>query len=122
VSIRDGVIALLDTVPALGQRNYADNAPEGTAYPYTVLKDEISRTPQLEGDRKTLWWKWMGQVDYWFQLSTEDEVVIDSIVDTLDGVPVTDGRVLRVTGINRVTDPLYDAGHTALTISTVRPR
>lgn len=126
MTIRNEVIALLDTVGALADRNFSDRAPESVSVasgPYTVFKDDISRTPGLEGDAQTLWWKWMGQVDYWFSLTGEDQALIDTIAHTLDGARLVDsGLRLRVTTVNRVTDALYDTGHTALTLITVRPR
>ena len=122
MTIRDEIIALLDTVPALGQRNYSDNAPDNVVSPYTVYKDTISQTSGLDGDAHVFWWKWMGQVDLWFALSTEDETLLDSVVNALDNAPLSAGRGLAVQSALRVSDPLYDAGHTAITLGAVRAR
>lgn len=124
MSLRSEIRAALDGVAALGNRNYADEAPEEESFPYTTIRIQDDQQPALQGDARTSWWRWRGQVDLWQRSAAEDQAVVDAAVNALDGIRLTSGTGLRlrVASVPRVPEPRSDVVHHAILLSTVRPR
>jgi hypothetical protein len=122
MSVRSEVIRLLDAVPELSKRNYADDRPEGEALPYTVVLDGISQTPEHEGDAHALAWRHLLQVDLWEDALVASEATRDAVINALDGSVITGAFRLRVGNADRVYDPDRRLAHTAITLRTVRLR
>lgn len=111
MTVRSEVIGLLDGVVALGQRNYADQAPEGEPRPYTTTLDHIGQTPQLKGDARTLARRRLGQVDLWIDADADDGSVARQVEDALDGARLTAGLRLSVTASRRLPEADFGLSH-----------
>lgn len=126
MALREEVIALLDTISGLHNpttsvpQNYTDQAPDGTPPPYTVTHMDISETPALRGDGKTLAVTRLFQVSLWEDRSIENEVLWKAIWTTLDGVECLDTFKLAVRSAQRVADRNYDLVHRAFTIAATQ--
>lgn len=123
MTARSEIIALLDTISALGQRNFGDKAPEGAAFPYTVTKVLLpGRSPALTGEGRVFYWRDLVQIDLWDRSATEDLTLLDEICDVLDGTKIVSGLRLHVRGANRLDDPDFTLAHTAITLAYAKPR
>lgn len=122
MSVRSEIIRLLDALPVLGHRNYADERPEGEVLPHTVYRDGTSQTPALAGDSRTTAWGHVAQLDLWEDSAVASEATRDAVIDALDGAQIAGAFHLRVTSANRLYDPDRRLAHTAITLRTVRLR
>ena len=122
MSVRSEVIRLLDEIPALGGRNYADERPEGEGLPHTVVLDGVSQTMEQEGDARTTAWRHLLQVDLWEDATVASEATRDTVIHALDGQQIAGAFRLRVGSADRIYDPDRRLAHTAITLRTVRLR
>jgi hypothetical protein len=122
MSVRSEVIRLLDALPVLGGRNYADEMPEGETLPHTVFLDGISQTPALSGDSRTSAWGHIAQLDLWEDAAVASEATRDAVIEALDGARIAGAFHLQVTAADRLYDPDRRLAHTAITLRTVRLR
>lgn len=120
MTLRQDIIAALDTITALGERNYSDRAPDGADLPYTVTRLDISDAPALRGDGRTLAVTRLAQIDVWEARSAEDEVLRKAIWTTLDGLELSAAFKLSVRSAPRVSDPNFDLLHRAFTIAATQ--
>ena len=65
---------------------YRDFAPPSAEKPYITYFDEITNITQMEGDKKVLARLRQVQVDLWQDKSAENVGLIDSLVDSIDGI------------------------------------
>lgn len=122
MSLHREIIALLDGVTALGNRNYRDKAPEGETMPYTVLLPLVpGRAVALQAEGQNLYYRDLHQVDLWQHRLTEDPTLIDTVCAALDGEKLSAGTRVRVRATVRVPDDNQDLVHDAITISMAKP-
>lgn len=122
MTIRSEIIALLDGVVALGNRNYADKAPENEPKPHTRVLDQIAESPALKGDARTLARRRQVQVDLWQRAADDDGALSTTVQNVLDGASIPSALRLSVNSANRVYDPDFELSHTVITLETVRLR
>lgn len=122
MTIRSEITALLDTVPALGKRNYADRAPENEPKPYTRVLDQIGEVADLRGDAKVLARRRQIQVDLYERAAEADDSLSTLVQNTLDGASIASALRLSVNSANRVYEPDFDLSHVVITLETVKLR
>lgn len=120
MSVRSEVIRLLDVVTVLGNRNFADERPEGEALPHTVVLDAITFNNQLLGDGRVMYWRHIAQVDLWEDAAAASQTTRDAVVAALDGQPVTGSMKLRVESAARVYEPDRRLAHTVISVACSR--
>lgn len=122
MTVRSDVIALLDGVSALGQRNYADEAPEVETKPYSVVFDLVGEGVALRGDARVMARRRQLQVDLWQLAAEDDGSLAIAVEDALDGVAIGSGFHVTVNGMARSYDREFEMTRTVLTLETVRLR
>lgn len=120
MSVRSEIIRLLDTVIALGERNFADERPEAEALPHSVVLDAISFNNQLTGDGQVMYWRHTAQVDLWEDAATASQATRDAVVAALDGQRVAGSMRLRVESADRVYEPDRRLAHTVISVACSR--
>lgn len=98
---------------------YRDGAPDETALPYAVILDDIDDGVVLRGDGLALGWAKLVQVDVWQAASSEDDTLVPSVIDALDGLVLdrSEGRLrCRVESSIRVPEPELGFVHQAITV------
>lgn len=123
--ITAGVRALIVATGLVGERVWADVAPENATRPYVTVADLIAMSPALSGDGRTLWLARTLQVSVWERARDEDPDVKRGIYAALDGatVPGDAGVVhLTVTDAARLPEEVTNIVQTAMTLETKHPR
>lgn len=123
MTLRSDIIARLNLLAPLTGKNFDDDAPDKTDFPYTTLLIDISEAPKLSGDGRTLATERLGQLNLWEAQADEDETLSDLIWVTLDGLscPSSSAR-LRMRSVARVGDPDWQTAHRAFTFAAIRGR
>lgn len=119
MTIRSEVIDLID--PLVGGYVSADRN-EVTVYPQITVLDHISEVAELRGDSRAQAWRRLVQVDLWQKTDDESPVLLDELLDVLDGAQLDDGLRVAVTSSNRVPDPDLALVHHAVTCRVARLR
>jgi len=117
--------ALVDGAGTTLTQTYRDgHIPDDAALPYASFLDPVSDVIALQGDARTLARRRSVQVDIWSDEGTAVDVIIDAVVDAIDGAAVTEGLRLRVIDVVLVPGPEAedDIIHHAITVSTPRLR
>lgn len=120
MSIRTEVIDLLD--PLLAGRVAADRLPERMNFPAAAVIDSITEVAELRGDGRAGAWRRLMQVDLWERTGRESAVLLDQVLNVLDGARLTEGLRLSVSSCNRIPDPDVKIVHHAITASVARLR
>ena len=120
MSVRSELIRLLDAIPQLGGRAYADERPEGEALPHCVVIDQISMNPQLSGDGRSIYWRHTTQVDLWEDAAVASQETRDAVVAALDGQRIDGSLSVRVEGADRVYEPDRRLSHTVISVACSR--
>lgn len=118
MTLREEMIAILSADSTIGGRVVTDQTPK-LALPYITVEPEIDEQSVLKGDARVLATDRMYQVDLWQTRTAESRALVDAIFDALDGVAVSDGMRMRVTGVQRLFDQDQNLIHHAYTVQTV---
>lgn len=111
MTVRSEVLLLLDSVTALGKRNYADRAPENEPRPYTVVLDHVGQSPQLKGDARTMARRRLFQIDLWENAADDNGVLAATVENLLDGAKLSASLGLAVTESRRLPEPNFGLSH-----------
>lgn len=99
-ALRDLLVAPVITVASgasMGQRWWADQAPDGATFPYGTILDSISTDPDLEGDAAIIMFTRTSQVDLWQKAGDEDGDFDKAVLARLNGAKLDmDGTIMRV--------------------------
>ena len=99
-ALRDLLVAPVITVDSgasMGQRWWADRAPDGATFPYGTIQDSISSDPSLQGDAGIIMLERTSQVDLWQKGADEDGEFDKAVFDRLNGAKLDmDGTIMRV--------------------------
>lgn len=120
MSFRSELVDDLD--PIFDDRVFDEKAPDGTPLPFAVFIDDISTTPALRGDARTLAWRTEFQVDVWQAYEDENGEVVEETVDALDGKRLGGKFRLSVVSTHRVPESEDGLVHHAITCSVHRLR
>ena len=105
--------------PLIAGAVYRDVAPDEAALTFVVLLDDIEDGPLLHGDGRALAWSRLVQVDVWQAAEDEDDSLVPSIVEALDGAALAraEGRLrCRVESSIRAPEPDLGLVHQAITV------
>lgn len=120
LQIPTDIKAALLPIEALGGRIGLDVKRENETYPNVTMVPDVSVTPALRGDQRTLARLHSGQVDLWQETADEDDDLLANVLAVLDGISLTrEAGLLRlqITGWQRLVDPDYEVIHHAITYS-----
>lgn len=112
--------AALVGIPALGGRIALDAKRENEVYPNVTMVPDVSATPALKGDQRTLARNRQGQVDLWQTRVDEDDALLSAVVAAIDGLAMTRSAGLlrlQVADWQRLVDPDFDVIHHAITFT-----
>jgi hypothetical protein len=106
---------------------FLDEAPVETIPPYITYNDNVSTTPELDGDAMTVYLKGRKQFNLWQKTDAEDDTILPALVAALNGMLVrTDNdpftSVVKVESVTRIEEPL-DTGliHHEVTVALAQP-
>ena len=122
MSVRSEIVRILDAVPILGGRVYADERPADEPLPHAIVLDGVTFNPALAGDARSQAWRQGTQVDLWEDRDEASEVTRDAVIEALDGAQIDGAFHLRVTGAPRLHDPDQRLAHTTILLEVVRLR
>lgn len=116
--------AVLDDLGTLTAVYRQAHVPDDAVFPYASFLDPISDSPVLSGDARTLARRRVIQVDLWQDEDDEDDDLLDSVVNSIDGSRASGGLTFRVQDVSLVPGPEEDQGivHHAITVGLPRLR